>query len=247
MTAPTEPATVLYTPPPERRPRPRLVAGTLVLASVLVGCMVGSLVLRLSAPNGGEVGTAPAAGQPITSAPVSGGGSNVRTEAGARAAAIRFLTAYGSPAMYDADRRGEIVGDITSPSLRGQLQGQVDEAFGLAAKNLGLDRRGTTPDGELVARTVPVGVRVLAYDRDQAVVEIWATGLLGIAGLASRNPVQETWSTETVALEWTPEGWRWAGLKHADGPAPIGSAQVPADADVIAQAARDFEAVSDGR
>jgi hypothetical protein len=173
--------------------------------------------------------------------------TGARTEAGATAAAVEFLTAYGSSAMYDADLRRQIVADVTSPAVRTQTQTQVDAAFTLAARSLGLDSRGASPDGQLVARTIPVGARVVAYAPDRAVVAVWTTGLLGVAGLQSPNPVQESWSTETITLDWTPVGWRWASLEHADGPAPIGSAQVPADADAIARAARDFGAVTRGR
>ena len=95
-----------------------------------------------------------------------------------------------------------------------------------------------------MARSIPVGTRTVSFDPDRAVVAVWSAGLLGVAAPRSSTPVQESWSTETVTLEWTEQGWRWVSFEHADGPAPVGSAQVPADAEAVARAARGFREVT---
>lgn len=249
MTAIEQPTRVLYEPPPARRPGIGWTRGAAVLGGVLLLGVLASVVLRIggsqgpgppsqAVPDGEDRGLA--AQQPAA-------GSSARSEAGATDAAVRFLILYGSPAMYDAEQRRRVIAQITAPSVRAQVHEQVSSAFDLAARNLGLDDRGDSEKGQLVARTIPVGARVVTYTPDRAVVSVWTTGLLGVAGLGSSNPVQEVWSTETVTLDWTTGGWRWVSFEHEDGPAPIGSAQVPADADAIARAARDFAEVPGAR
>lgn len=241
---PEQPARLLHAPPAEAGP-PRWRLPAVVLGGVLLLCLVAAVVIR-------AVGTADepvvqVAGTATPTMPPLATGSDERSEHGATAAAVGFLTAYGSPAMYDDQQRRQVVADITDPSVRSQVQAQVDEAFGLAAQSLGLDESGQSADGQLVARTIPVGSRVVAFSPDTAVIAVWATGLLGVAGLASPYPVQESWSTETVTLDWTDAGWRWVSFEHADGPAPVGSAQVPADAETIAGTAQQFTEVSHAR
>ena len=172
--------------------------------------------------------------------------AGVRTEPGAVAAAIRILGLYGSPEMYDPARRHELVERTAAAAVREQLQGQLDAAFALTARSLGVDDTGRSTSGMLVARAIPVGQRIVAYTPDRAVVAVWTTGLLGIAGASSRNPVQESWSTETVTLTWEGDAWHWLELQHQPGPAPVGSPQVPATSERIAAAHKDFAEVPHG-
>ena len=247
MTAETKTSPRLHAPPPAGPQRRRLSRGTAVLAVVLVVSVAAALV-RATTDDGSDSEAPSPGGVPVT-APVAQppARTDARTEAGATTAAVEFLVAYGSPAMYDPSQRRQVLAAITSPAVQAQTQAQVDEAFTLAATSLGLDAGGSSLEGELVARTIPIGTRIVDYSPDQAVISVWVTGLLGVAGLGSRYPVQESWSTATVTLDWTPQGWRWASLDHTDGPAPIGSAQVPADADAIARTARQFGAVAYAR
>lgn len=243
--SPEQPARLLHAPPAEAAP-PRWRLPAVVLGGVLLLCLVAAIVVRAVGSADEPVAQGAGTATPTTP-PLATGSREERSEGGATAAAVGFLTAYGSPAMYDEQQRQQVVADITDPSVRSEVQAQVDEAFGLAAQSLGLDGNGQSADGQLVARTVPVGSRVVAFSPDTAVIAVWTTGLLGVAGLGSPYPVQESWSTETVTLNWTDDGWRWASFEHADGPAPVGSAQVPADAETIAQTAQRFTEVSHAR
>ena len=205
----------------------------LVLALCLVGASLGRWVATGDKPHQ-NVALAP------PTAHIKSAQTGVRTEHGAVSAAIEILGLYGSPAMYIPARRHELVARTAAAEVREQLQGQLDAAFALTARGLGVDAAGTSTSGTLVARAIPVGQRIVSYTPDRAVVAVWTTGLLGIAGPSSRNPVQESWSTETVTLTWAGDAWRWLELKHQAGPAPIGSPQVPAASDEIASAHRDF-------
>lgn len=219
--------------------------GARTLGLVLVLCLAVGALARCAATATDRPGPSAAAAAP----PSAAAGDAVvgdRTEQGAVAAAIEMLRLYGSPAMYIPAQRRYLVARTAAAEVREQLQGQLDAAFALTARSLGVDAAGASAQGTLVARAIPVGQRVASYSPDRAVVAVWTTGLLGIAGASSRNPVQESWSTETVTLTWEGDAWRWFGLKHVDGPAPIGSPQVPATFDEIASAQVDFAEVGHG-
>ena len=202
------------------------------LEVVVVLCLTAGVLGRsVAAPDTDEHAAAPAT--PTTQ----------QTEQGAVDAALGILALYGSTAMYDASGRRDLVGRTAAAEVEDALQAQLDVAFALTARGLGIDARGRSADGTLVARMIPAGYRVVSWSLDRAVVAVWTTGLLGVAGARSRNPVQEHWSTETVTLVWEASEWRWVGLDHQDGPAPVGSPQVPAPADQIALAQRDFAEV----
>ena len=219
--------------------------GARTLALVLLLCVAGAALGRLTA-------TSPPAPPPAASDPwplpavITREVDGARTEQGAVAAALDILGLYGSPAMYDTVRRRELVARTAGAAVQDDLQAQFDTAFALAARGLGIDRDGNPVEGTLVARAIPAGQRVVSYSPDRAVVAVWTTGLLGVAGAASRNPVQERWSTETVTLAWQDGAWRWLGLEHEDGPAPVGSPQVPATFNQVAAAHRTFEEVPRG-
>ena len=213
-----------------------LVLGVCVMAATLGRCAA----IVTDRPRQAIDRTAPPA---VTAADKAPG---VRTEQGAVAATLEILGLYGSPEMYDPARRHELVERTAASAVRDQLQGQLDAAFALTARSLGVDASGRSTSGTLVARTIPVGQRIVAYTPDRAVVAVWTTGLLGIAETSSRNPVQESWSTETVTLTWEGDAWRWLELQHLPGPAPVGSPQVPATSDQIASAHKDFAEVPHG-
>lgn len=152
------------------------------------------------------------------------------------AAALDLVAALGSEAMYDAEERGRVLQAVRA---EGAL-GHVDEGFHRAAMTLGVDSSGRSPEGTLIARAVPLGYRVEVLTPTRAVVSVWSVALLGVAGDLSRQPVQATWSTEKVTLTLEDGRWRWSGLEHSDGPAPVSSIQVPAVGSVLARYASEF-------
>lgn len=158
------------------------------------------------------------------------------------AAATDALAHLGSPEVYDAGTRRGVLERVVLPTEVARLE----QAYAMTGSNLGLNSAGQSSEGELVARTVAVGTSVVAYSPDEAVIALWSTGLLGVAGPTSRQPVQETWSTDTVTMRWAGSGWRWASSRHEDGPVPVGSAQVPSAPEDIARAAREFAPVEAG-
>lgn len=165
-----------------------------------------------------------------------------KTEQGAQSAAANYAVALGSADMFHRDQRHKIVETVMAPSAVEDFQKTLDRAYSADFyKNVGLKADGTTPPGlTFVSRTVPIGTKVTESSGEQATVEVWCTGLLGMAGVKSTKPVTTSWFTLTMKLAWT--GGDWKALTHSqkDGPAPV-SGDVPASgAKEIAGAVEGF-------
>ncbi|MFI5526629.1 hypothetical protein [Streptomyces platensis] len=152
-----------------------------------------------------------------------------KTEQGAQSAAANFAVALGSSDMFSKDQRHKIVNTIMAPSATGTLQNKLDDAYSPDFfKTVGLKADGSTPPGmTFVSRTIPVGTKIKAFAKDQATVEVWCTGLLGLAGEGSTKPVTTSWFTLTMKLAWTGDDWKTLTRSQTDGPAPV-SGDVPA-------------------
>lgn len=175
---------------------------------------------------------------PVTAGPALPVTATVAPTADPVSAALHVVRVLGSEAMYDPERRATALRDLgTSAAVT-----QVAAGFDRAALTLGLDDTGRSRDGELVARLVPVGQRLVSEDAGSAVVDVWAVGLLGVAGPTSAQPVQTSWSTERVSLVRSGSRWLWSAIERQDGPAPVGSAQPPASPTLLAEHAARFGA-----
>ena len=210
-------------------------------------------------PSGSTAPPTPARTQP---APTAGGSSQARANAlgsnatriaagvpagypktreGAQSAAVNYAVAYGSADMFVAERRRQIVDAIVERSRREDLLRQLDQAFTAVARGYQLDESGQPPDGlTFVARTAPIGVRLVEYGGGKATVDVWTTGVVGLAGEGSPMPVTEAWSTSTVRLEWSDNDWKWVSFAQRDGPVPMSGMQPPSGADEVAAGVQDF-------
>ncbi|MEU8684998.1 hypothetical protein [Streptomyces sp. NPDC048611] len=152
-----------------------------------------------------------------------------KTEQGAQSAAANYAVALGSSDMFRKDQRHKIVDTVMAPSAAGTFQNKLDDAYSPDFfKTIGLKADGNAPSGmTFVSRTVPVGTKVKDFAKDQATVEVWCTGLLGLAGEGSVKPVTTSWFTLTMKLAWTGNDWKTLTRSQTDGPAPV-SGDVPA-------------------
>ncbi|MFF3255640.1 hypothetical protein ACFYWP_32470 [Actinacidiphila glaucinigra] len=201
--------------------------------------------------SGGQGGTSNGARSQPTSPtgtkPVDGKNAGIptgyaRTDQGAQSAAANYAVALGSDGMFDAARRHAIVAAIHAPEVADRLQGDLDRAYspGFLA-NVGLGEDGSVPDGyTFVSRTVPVGTRVTDFSRNAATVEVWSTGLVGLAGEGSTKPVSQTWFTITEQLVWVDGDWRIERSSQKEGPAPVNGDNRAAGADEIANAVQGY-------
>ncbi|QES48991.1 hypothetical protein DEJ50_15370 [Streptomyces venezuelae] len=166
-----------------------------------------------------------------------------QTEQGAQSAAANYAVALGSDGMFDAVRRRDIVNAVYVPDVAAANQVEVDRQYtdpGFLAA-IGLDANGKAPKGlTFISRTNPVGTKTEKFTGDTATVSVWQSSLFGLAGEGSKNPVSESWFTNTFELRWADGDWRITSFTQKDGPAPVGRDQAAASAEEMAAAVSQF-------
>ncbi|MFE4334895.1 hypothetical protein ACFRQM_37475 [Streptomyces sp. NPDC056831] len=161
---------------------------------------------------------------------------------GAQSAAANYSVALGSAEMFDKSKRDSILNAVIAPSAVNGFRTTLDQAYSAGLfKNLGLNDDGSTPAGfTFISRTTPIGTKVTKSSTDQVTVEVWCTGLIGLAGEGSTNPVADGWFTITMELQWVSGDWKAVTHSQKDGPAPVGSDTRASSADEIAGAVNGF-------
>ncbi|MEG3632001.1 hypothetical protein [Streptomyces poriticola] len=165
-----------------------------------------------------------------------------RDEQGAQSAAANYAVALGSADMFDKAKRDAILLSIIVPSRSADLTATLDRAYSPAFnKNVGLNENGSTPEGyTFVSRTSPIGTKVTESSGDAVKVEVWCSGLLGLAGEKSTMPVTNSWFTITMQLAWTDGDWKIVTHSQKDGPAPIPGDDQASSADEMAKAVQEY-------
>ncbi|MFD3650311.1 hypothetical protein ACFWVT_19300 [Streptomyces cyaneofuscatus] len=191
--------------------------------------------------NPGTAGSAPTAA--TGTKPVQGKNGTIASgfaqdEQGAQSAAANYAVALGSAEMFDAESRRGIIEATHDPVVAQGLQDNLDKAYSPAFyKNVGLNDDGSTPTGlTFVSRTVPVGTKVVKMETETATVEVWCTGLVGLAGQGSTKPVTETWFTISQELKWVGGDWKISSSSQAEGPTPVNGDNRASTADEMAAA-----------
>ncbi|KIF72036.1 membrane protein, partial [Streptomyces sp. AcH 505] len=236
----------------------RPVRGSRSLVTV-VGVVVVLIAAIAFANRGGGDDKTPAAGAKGAAAdptaasgvkPVTGtNGTNgaipagfAKDEQGAASAAANYAVALGSDGMFNPASRRDIVTATYDPATVNSLLTSLDQAYSAAFfKKIGLNEDGSTPPGlTFVSRTVPVGTKVTELNGDAATVEVWSTGLVGLAGTASTKPVTETWFTLTEKLKWLGNDWKISSSSQVDGPTPVSGDNRASSAGDIAKAVQGY-------
>ncbi|MFD7497619.1 hypothetical protein ACFV8T_35640 [Streptomyces sp. NPDC059832] len=163
-------------------------------------------------------------------------------EQGAQSAAANYSVALGSADMFDKAKRDSILNAVIAPSAVGGFRTTLDQAYSTGLfKNLGLNEDGSTPAGfTFISRTTPIGTKVTKSSATRATVEVWCSGLIGLAGEGSTKPVTDGWFTITMELEWVNGDWKAVTHSQEDGPAPVGGDTRASSADEIAGAVDGF-------
>ncbi|MER7583994.1 hypothetical protein [Kitasatospora sp. NPDC097691] len=193
-----------------------------------------------SAPSG--AGPGPSGDQPVGTTANGIASGFPHSDQGAQSAAANYAVAIGSADMFRTDSRHTIVATIADPGAAPTLQSRLDQGFGGdTVARYGLDAQGRAPKGlTFVSRTVPVGTKSTGYTDSDAKVEVWCTGLTGLAGERSVQPVTTNWFTLTLSLHWTGGDWKLTDFTRKSGPAPMPGDQQAATADEIAGTAEQF-------
>ncbi|WP_371498547.1 hypothetical protein OG871_21205 [Kitasatospora sp. NBC_00374] len=242
-----------------RQPRPlRTLLAVLVVVTLLV--LAISIANRGKPDPGGATGSADRTGgsagdavpapantaasgqQPVATSANGVANGFPHTDQGAQSAAANYAAALGSAEMFQADPRHTLVAAVADPTVTPQLQERLDRAFGPeTVAGFGLDAQGKAPKGlTFVSRSVPVGTRTTNFADTATKVEVWCTGLYGLAGESSTKPVSQDWYTLTVTMRWNGSDWKVTDFSRAAGPAPVPGDQQAATAEDITNAVRQF-------
>ncbi|WP_327245195.1 hypothetical protein [Streptomyces sp. NBC_01320] len=194
---------------------------------------------------GNKAGAAPTAAtgtKPVTGKNGTIASGFAHDEQGAQSAATNYAVALGSADMFNAAARRGILQATHDPAVVDRLQADMDKAYSANLfTNVGLNEDGSTPSGlTFVSRTVPVGTKVTKQTGDTATVEVWCTGLVGMAGQGSTKPVTETWFTITENLKWVGNDWKIESSNQTEGPTPVSGDNRASTADDIAGAVEQY-------
>ncbi|MBD0712483.1 MULTISPECIES: hypothetical protein [unclassified Streptomyces] len=189
--------------------------------------------------------TAPTAPTGVRPVPAENGRiptGHPHTPQGAQSAATNYAVALGSAEMFQDGPRADIVRATHDPAVAESLLKRLDDSYtGDFLAAIGLDANGNAPSGlTFVSRTIPVGAKVRDYTDTSATVEVWCTGLVGLAGAGSTKPVTSTWFTLTQKLTWVGGDWRVSSSSQTEGPTPVSGDNRASVADEIAEAVEGY-------
>ncbi|MFG3071944.1 hypothetical protein [[Kitasatospora] papulosa] len=147
-----------------------------------------------------------------------------RSTHGAQRAAVAIASATGSEVMFSPEARHALVKRIAHPDVESKLQKEYDAPYARLNPIIGLNADGKAPAGtEFVSRTMPAGTAVTEYSPSQAVVEVWAHGILDLSGTgpaAAKDEPSDSWFTVTVSLRWHRGEWKMLSTEQTKGPTP---------------------------
>ncbi|GAA2294018.1 hypothetical protein OKJ48_07055 [Streptomyces kunmingensis] len=191
---------------------------------------------------GGQSGSGPKSSPttPTGTKPVGSGFAH--DEQGVQSAAANYAVQLGSADMFDKAKRDQILQNIIVASRVATFESELDKAYTADFnKNVGLNENGSTPQGyTFVSRTTPIGTKSTTYDSKESTVEVWCSGLLGLAGEQSTKPVTNSWFTITMKLEWSGGDWKIVAHSQKDGPAPVPGDERASNSDEIAKAVEGY-------
>ncbi|MFJ9105589.1 hypothetical protein ACIRJM_44860 [Streptomyces sp. NPDC102405] len=186
--------------------------------------------------------TAPSGTKPVQSTPGVIPTGYTHDVQGAQSAAANYAVALGSADMFNKAKRDATLQTIVAPTRVADFTSTLDKAYTPAlSKNIGLNDDGSTPVGyTFVSRTSPIGTKVTQSSQNSATVDVWCSGLLGMAGEKSTNPVTNSWFTITMQLEWTADDWKLVTQSQKEGPAPVPGDDTASSADEMAKAVTEY-------
>ncbi|NUP16960.1 MAG: hypothetical protein HOZ81_12795 [Streptomyces sp.] len=161
---------------------------------------------------------------------------------GVQSAGANYAVTLVSADILKPDRRAEIVQQVFLTDKQAELAAKLDQAYSKEfLSSIGLDANGDATGGNTyVSRTVPIGTKVTAYSASAATVEVWCTGVFGMAGESSTNPAGSDWFTMTLQLRWANSDWKVESFSQKDGPAPVPGDNRASSADEMAKAVEEY-------
>ncbi|MFF8674733.1 hypothetical protein [Streptomyces sp. NPDC015242] len=187
--------------------------------------------------------TAPSGQRPVTSKSAAGIPTGfAQDQEGAESAAANYAVVLVSADILKPARRPEIVRQVFDAGRVAELEKNFDRVYDKAfLDKVGLDENGEAPKGSTyVSRTMPVGTKATDFSGGTATVEVWCTGVYGMTGESSQNPVTNDWFTMTLRLRWSDGDWKVDSFSQKEGPAPVNGDNKVSTSDVISKAVEEF-------
>ncbi|MDQ0714454.1 hypothetical protein QFZ55_003906 [Streptomyces luteogriseus] len=187
--------------------------------------------------------TAPSGQRPVKSKSAAGIPSGfAQDQEGAESAAANYAVVLVSADILKPARRPEIVRQVFDAGKVSELERNLDQVYSKAfLEKVGLDENGEAPKGSTyVSRTMPVGTKVTDFSGSTATVEVWCTGVFGMTGESSQNPVTNDWFTMTLQLRWTDGDWKVDSFSQKEGPAPVNGDNKVSTSEDISKAVEEF-------
>ncbi|MGA5322366.1 hypothetical protein ACPCIU_18250 [Streptomyces seoulensis] len=237
---------------PRRTPRSSsrsliTVVGVVVLliAAIAFANRDNSTTPNTPAKGPNQPAAAPTAASGTTPVPTTENGIPTHfphTQQGAESAAANYAVALGSAEMFNKAKRDSVLQTVMIPSRVKSSQTEMDEAYTSSFnQSLGLSTDGAAPAGStFVSRTSPIGTKVTGPGDDTATVAVWCSGLLGLAGAKSTNPVTNSWFTITMKLQWAAGDWKIITHSQQEGPAPVPGDDKASSADDMSKTVEEY-------
>ncbi|KOW00114.1 membrane protein [Streptomyces sp. NRRL B-1140] len=187
--------------------------------------------------------TAPSGQRPVKGKSAAGIPSGfAQDQQGAESAAANYAVVLVSADILKPARRTEILRQVFDADKVSGLERNLDQVYGKAfLEKVGLDANGEAPKGSTyVSRTMPVGTKVTDYSGNTATVEVWCTGVFGMTGESSQDPVTNDWFTMTLQLRWTDGDWKVDSFSQKEGPAPVNGDNRVSTSEAISKAVEEF-------
>ena len=204
--------------------------------------------------SGGKAGNEAQPTAPTGQKPVKGGKGGIasgfpQSQQGAESAAANYAVALVSSDIIKPGERDGIVEQVFVPDKAEEMQSKMDKAYSASfLKKLGLDAEGNPEeDMTYISRTTPIGTKTVNFNKKSAQLDVWCTGLYGMAGQGSKNPVTSDWFTMRLGLEWVNGDWKVETFKQKDGPAPVEGDNRASGAEEIADAVGQYGGFTYGR
>ncbi|WP_327724325.1 hypothetical protein [Streptomyces europaeiscabiei] len=161
---------------------------------------------------------------------------------GAESAAANYSVVLVSADILKPARRSAIVQQVFVTEKVVDLEDSLNKAYDANfLADVGLDENGNAPSGSTyVSRTMPVGTKSTSYSDSTATVEVWCTGVFGMASEDTASPVTSDWFTMTLKLRWAGGDWKVDSFGQKEGPAPVNGDNKVSTADEISQAVEEY-------
>jgi hypothetical protein len=135
----------------------------------------------------------------------------LHTEAGARAAAVGWVSSLGALIRLGPIAAQDAVRALTSKRV---AESTIDKFR--ADRDRFADQFGADPANAIWIES-PLAVHTVEWSPDRAVVAVWSQL---VVGAPTGNTVQALWRTHTVTVVWEGDDWRVDDVTEVEGPTP---------------------------